>query len=374
MKYHHVTDDSSKFLKQFIDFPHELYKKDSNYVPALYVTVEEILNKRKNPFFQHSEAEYFLLKQGEKVVGRIAAILNNNYNAYHDCHIGFFGFFDCIDDQEVADQLLDLASDWLRKKGVNRVLGPANFTTNDTAGLLIEGFETPPVFEMTYNFPYYINLLENYGFTKEMDMYAYYIATDAVNKRALNLSFKIQERLRTKDIHFRTFNKKNFKEEVKQIKRVYRSAWEKNWGFIPPTDAEFDALAEGLKLIVDERYAYIAEHNGEVIGFGLGLPDLNEVLIDVKKGRLFPTGIFKLLLGRKKVKKIRIILLGVIEEYRNMGIEAVFFANFIRTAQENGLTAGEASWVLESNPQMVKAAEKLNGERYKTYRIYTKDL
>ncbi|MEE9440000.1 MAG: hypothetical protein V3V14_13425 [Saprospiraceae bacterium] len=367
--------DSKKDTKTFINFPHDLYAGDSNYVPELYLNVSEVLSKKKNPFFKHSEADLFLAKdENGKIIGRIAAILDNNYNKYHECNIGFFGFFDVIDDYNVARELLNTATEWAKKKNVDRILGPTNFTTNDTAGILIDGYDSPPTVMMTYNKPYYHDFVTRYGFDKEMDLYAYLMATDTVNQKSLRLAGMLEERLNRKGISIRTVSKKTKKEDIKSIKNVYRKAWEKNWGFVPPTDEEFEHLADGLNMLLDLRYVYMAEHEGNLIGFAVAIPDINEITIGFKKGKLFPFNIIKLLTKKSKVTKIRIILLGVVEEYRKLGVAAVFFANFIKAAKANNLLLGEASWILENNEQMVSAAENLNGERYKTYRIYSKNL
>ncbi len=375
MKTSIVHVETKKQVKQFINFPHDLYQVDPNYVPELYLNISEVLSKKKNPFFKHSEAELFLaLDEQGKITGRVAAILDNNYNKYHGSNVGFFGFFDVIDDYEVAKMLLDTAVGWVKEKGVSRILGPTNFTTNDTAGLLVDGYDSPPVVMMTYNKPYYRDFVEKYGFVKEMDLFAYLIPTDTVNEKALRLANMLKERLKKKGITIRSMTKKTKKADIAKIKDVYRRAWEKNWGFVPPTDEEYEHLAEGLNLLLDLRYVYMAEHEGKVIGFAVAIPDINEITINFKKGKLLPFNIIKLLTGKSKVSKIRIILLGVIESYRKLGIEAVFFANYIQAAKKNGLKAGEASWILENNEMMVKAAENLNGQRYKTYRIFGKDI
>lgn len=367
--------ESKKDKKGFINFPHELYKSDSNYVPELYLNISEVLSKKKNPFFKHSEADLFIARDSNgKVIGRIAAILDNNYNAHHESNVGFFGFFDVIEDYSVASALLDKALAWGKAKGVDRVLGPTNFTTNDTAGMLVDGYESPPTVMMTYNKPYYNDFVSRYGFSKEMDLFAYYIPTQGVNEKSLRLASMLQERLLRKGITIRTATKKTKKSDIVKIKDVYLRAWEKNWGFVPPTEEEYNHLAEGLNLLLDLRYVYLAEDNGKLIGFGVALPDINEITKDFNKGKLLPFNIIKLLLRKSKVSLIRIILLGVLEDYRKLGIEAVFFANYIKAAKENNLRAGEASWILESNTMMVQAAEKLNGQKYKTYRIYGKTL
>jgi GNAT superfamily N-acetyltransferase len=367
-----VTSDTQK--KLFIDYPHELYKDDKFYVPEIYMAMSEHLSEKKNPFFKHSEAHLFLAYEDEKIVGRIATILNNNYNKFHDCRIAFFGFFDCINNQSVADLLLDKAMEFAKSKGATALHGPTNFNTNDTAGLLVEGFDSPPVVQMTYNFSYYKSLIEHYGFEKDMDMFAFWIPEVTVSEKSLNLSDRLKERLANKGITFRNVNMKKFKTEINGIKEIYREAWEKNWGFVPPTDEEFEFLAEGLKLIVDDRFVFICEDKGKMVGFAVALPDINEIMINVKRGRIFPFGIFKLLFGKKKTSKVRVLLLGVIEDYRKMGIEAVMYASLISNTRKFGKLGGEASWVLESNEMMVKGAENLNGQKYKTYRIYSKPV
>ena len=369
-----VKVESKADTKRFINFPHELYKSDANYVPELYLSISEVLSKKKNPFFKHSEADLFLALSEGKVVGRVAAVLDNNYNKHHDSNVGFFGFFDVIEDYSVASTLLDTAVEWVKNKGVDQILGPANFTTNDTAGMLIDGYDRPPTVMMTYNKPYYNDFVSKYGFEKEMDLFAYYIPTQGVNEKSLRLAGLIQERLAKKGITIRTSSKKTKKQDIVKIKDVYLKAWEKNWGFVPPTAAEYDHLAEGLNLLLDLRYVYLAEEKGKLIGFAVAIPNINEITKDFKKGKLLPFNIIKLLTRKSKVSIIRIILLGILEEYRKLGIEAVFFANYIKAAKENNLEAGEASWVLENNTMMVQAAEKLNGQRYKTYRIYSKNV
>jgi GNAT superfamily N-acetyltransferase len=359
----------------FIDLPHKLYENDLNYVPELYVAMDEHLNPKKNPFLQHATVELYLAYKNNEVVGRIATILNDHYNEYHKVNISFFGFFDTIDDAEVANTLLDKAMAFAKEQGTTAVYGPTNFNTStDTAGLLVDGFDSPPIVQMTYNASFYKTLIENYGFEKDMDLFAYWLDTNNVNKKSVALSERLEERLKSKGITIRNIKKKNFDKEVESIRAIYRSAWEDNWGFVPPTDAEFSFLAEGLKMVVDEKYVYVAEDNGKMVGFAVALPNINEIIKTMKKGRLFPFGIFKLLLNKSKVKKVRVALLGVVKDYRKQGIEAVFYSNFIKTAQANGIEGGEASWILENNEMMNKGLENLNGVKYKTYRIYSKKL
>ena len=366
--------ETKKDLKKFINFPHDLYRDDPNYVPMLQMAAKEMFSKKKNPFFEHSQVENYLAYKDGKLAGRISAIRNNNYNDYHDSNVGFWGFYDVIDDYEVSKALFDTVEKWHKQHGFDAMIGPVNFSTNDTAGLLIKGFDSPPVVEMTYNKEYYRDHIEKYGFVKDMDLFAYLLTQDKVSQKSLRLADALEKRLNRKGITIRQINIKDFKNEVAKIREVYNKAWEKNWGFVPATDKEFEFLAEGLKMIVIPDYALVAEHEGKFVGFALAIPNINEITINFKNGKLFPFNIFKLLLNKKKTKMIRIITLGVIENYRKMGIEAVFYANIIQAGRKNNVMAGEASWILENNEMMNKALENLNGERYKTYRLFTKPI
>ncbi|MEO1258232.1 MAG: hypothetical protein AAFZ15_05525, partial [Bacteroidota bacterium] len=343
---------SGKEKKRFIDFPHALYKADPNYVPEIYIGQKELLSEKKNPFFRHSKVQLYLAYQGDKIVGRIAAIRNNEYNRYADTNVGFFGLFDIVEDYEVAKKLLDTAVAWIKKEKLNAVLGPANFSTNDTAGLLVDGFDRPPVVMMVYNKPYYADFLERYGFKKQMDMLAYHVTEETVNMKSVRIAKMLGERLAKRGIKVRKVNMKNFKNEVNTIREIYKDAWDKNWGFVPPTDAEFNHLAEGLKMVVDPDFALIAEHEGKAVAFALAVPDINVIAKNIKKGRLLPTGIFKLLFQKKKIKRLRILLLGVLEDYRKMGIEGIFYARIISRGMEKGYNEAEASWILDNNEMM----------------------
>jgi len=369
-----VTVSDKKQRKQFIDFPHELYKDDPLYVPELYLAQKEMMDTKKYPLFEFATVKFFLAKKEGKIVGRVAAIHNKNYNKYHKANAGFFGFYDIIDDHEVTKALLDVAINHLKAEGLTEIIGPCNYSTNETAGLLVDGFDRSPLVMMTYNKPYYAEHLERYGFKKSMDLYAYMIWTKTASEKSIRIANALEHRLKKTGITIRNINLKNLKQEVENIKPIYNAAWQDNWGFVPFTDAEINHLADSLKLIADDRWLYVAEDNGKIIGFNITLPDINQITKGFKKGRLLPFNVFKLLLNKKKTKYVRIIALGVLEEYRRKGIEAIFFAKNIQTARETGVEGGEASWVLESNEMMVKAAENLNGERYKTYRLYNKFL
>jgi len=374
MKIAIIEANSPKLKKRFIDFPHDLYAGDPNYVPEIYLGQKELLDEKKNPFFQHSKAQLFLAFFDDKIVGRIAAIRNNEYNRFANANAGFFGFFETTDHYEVAKSLLDTAADWVKKEGLDALFGPTNFTTNDVAGLLVEGFDRPPVVMMAYNKPYYAEFLERFGFVKQMDMLAYHVTEERVNMKSVQLAHQIGERLEKRGIIVRPVNMKKFKEEITNVREVYKEAWDKNWGFVPPTDAEFDRLAAEMKLIMDPEFALLAEHNGKIVAFALAIPDVNVIIRTIKKGRLLPTGIFKLLFQKKKIKRLRIILLGVLEGYRKMGIEGVFYARIISRGLEKGYNEAEASWVLDNNEMMKKGVEGVNMVAYKRYRIYEKSM
>ncbi|RYZ96053.1 MAG: hypothetical protein EOP47_24620, partial [Sphingobacteriaceae bacterium] len=278
---------SKKELAAFIDFPHDLYKNDPNYVPELFIAQKDLLTT--HPFHKHSSLQPFLIYTDGKVTGRIAAILNNNHNEFNNAKDGFFGFFDCVNDAGVAKQLFDTAAQWLKEKSAETMIGPVNFSTNETCGLLVKGFDSPPMVMMTYNAPYYIELLEKAGLTKKVDLIAYKFGAEGYDDRSTKLLDALQARLKRNNIVIRKINMKDFKNEAKKLREVYNAAWDANLGFVPMNDEEFDYLAKDLKLILDKDFCLIAEQEGKIVGFALAVPDLNQVLIKVKRGRLLPT-------------------------------------------------------------------------------------
>ena len=366
--------ESKKQLAAFVDFPHTLYEGDPNYVPELHIAQRDILTPGKHPFHNHSTMQLFLAYKDGVIKGRIAAILNNNHNKFKNVTEGFFGFYDLYNDREVSKKLLSEAEKWLVGNGATKMTGPVNPSTNETAGLLVDGFESPPVAMMTYNKPYYLDLLTAEGFTKNVDLLAYDLPTNVVDKKTLKLKELLRQRLKDRNITIRNINLKNFDSEVQKILKVYNAAWQENTGFVPMTDDEFKYLAKDLKMILDKDFAFVAEHEGNTIGFALAIPDINQTLIKIKGGRLLPTGIFKLLFGKKKINYVRIIALGVNKEYRKAGIEAFFYAEIIQRAIDKKITGGEASWILEDNEMMNKGLLKMNARVYKRYRILEKAI
>ncbi len=357
-------------IGDFIDFPHSLYEGDPNYVPELYIAQRDMLNPAKHPFYEHSKLQLFLAYKNKKIVGRIAAIRNNNHINFTGNQDGFFGFFESINDFEVARHLFDAAAKWVKEEGLNSVLGPASFSTNEIFGWHMDAFDVPPMISMGYNKSYYPEFANRYGFTKFTDHYAYFINTKDVSEKAIHVSGAFEQRLKSKGITIRTVNMKKFDDEAKKAQMVYNTAWEKNIGFVPMTYNEFMYLAKDMKTIMDPELCYVAELDGKFIGFSFSFPDINQVLNGVKKGRLLPFGIFKLLLNRRKINKMRVVVMGVIPGFRKQGIEAVFYAKTIQYAKKNNLIGGEASLILENNDMMNQALKNLGAFVYKTYRVY----
>jgi GNAT superfamily N-acetyltransferase len=371
--------ESKADLKAFIGMPWSIYANDPNWVPPLRIAVRDILDVNKNPFFRHARMKLWNAWDGSNCVGRIAAIVDDNHNKYHEEKTAFFGFFECVDDQGLANQLLDQAKEWAKAEGMNLIRGPMNPSTNHECGLLVEGFNDPAQVMMTYNPPYYGKLLEGWGLKKSKDLFAY-----EIDDRKAKFSDRIvaqSEKLRQKgSVKFRTVNMSKFDEEVDAILDIYNDAWEKNWGFVPMDTVEFRHMAKDMKLILDPELLLIAEVRGQPVGFGLTLPDVNQAFMKVKDGRLFPTGIFKLLWnlkgpGRKKtVNRCRILTLGIKKAFREYGIGPLLYMEYYRRGPALGYHVGEASWILEDNRPMNRALQLMCGERTKVYRLYDKSL
>jgi GNAT superfamily N-acetyltransferase len=335
-----------------------------------------LLSRTRNPFFEHGTAGYFLAERDGEVVGRIAAISNQLHNETHGDRVGFFGFFECIEDQAVADALLEAAGKWCRDLGHDILRGPASFSVNDECGLLVDGFDAPPALMMPHNPRYYIGLLERAGFTKAKDLWVYQGGSEERYVPVPDRLAKATELIRQRQgITLRPLNLKDFQGEVERIKELYNSAWEKNWGFVPMTEHEIDHLAEQFKPVVIPELVPMAEKEGKLIGFGIALPDLNVVFRKNRAGRLFPM-ILKLLwaLKAKRIRRARILLLGILPAYRSKGIDAMLYHWIWTRSGERGIYWGEAGWILEDNAAMNAGLEKMTFRVYKTYRLYDRRL
>lgn len=356
-------------LERFIALPYDLHRTDPLWVPQLRMDVRTLLSPVKNPFFQHAEAQYFLARRNGRVVGRIGAIKNDAHNREHSDRVGFFGFFESIDDQEVADALFDAAAGWVRGKGFDTLRGPMSPSVNDECGLLVDGFETPPTLMMPHNPRWYVGLTEAAGFKKAMDLICYQ-GSGAMPERLVRGARVVAER---RGITLRPLNIKRFREEVELVKELYNAAWEKNWGFVPLTNAEIDHLAKQLKPVVVPDLVCFAEKDGKTIGFAVALPDLNVALKHNPSGRLVP-GILKVLWHARKISRIRILLLGALKAFRGTGVDALMYAWIWQKGNAKGYYWGEAGWILENNAVMKNAIQNLGFVPYKMYRVYDRPL
>lgn len=363
---------TKKERKQFINFPYEHYAEDEHWIPPLKMEQKKLIDEKKNPFYENGDIALFLAEQNGTVCGRIAAIEDRRYNEHHGDDTGFFGFFECIDDQSVADLLIKVASDWLKERGHSEVLGPSNPSMMDEVGILVDGFEYDPSIMMPYHKPYYGKLIENAGLSKRMDLYAFRVTQATVD---LDRMYRAEEivRRRLPKLNIREVDLKNINEEVEIVRHIFNKAWSGNWGFIPLTKKELEDLADDLKLILDPKVAHIAEVDGDPVAFSIGLPDLNQALKHMD-GTLFPTGIFKLLWHRRNIDRIRTALMGVVPEYQGKGIDALLHKEAIVNGLEVGYKSSELGWVLESNKSMIRVAEKIGAHIEKTYRMYGKEL
>lgn len=367
---------SARDKKAFVRYLWDVYRTDPNWVPPLVMDRLKLIDEIKNPFYQHAKAKWFVAEEGSKIVGRIGAIVNDAYNELHQEKTGWFGFFECRHSLEVANALFAAAENWLKAQGMTQVLGPANPSSNDEFGLLVKGFDRPPVMLMTYNPPYYPELIERSGYRKVKDLYAYLISQK--NSRTPKLERVVKAMQERSHITIRPFDPKQFDREVALIKKIYNKAWEKNWGFVPFTDAEIDFMAKDLKQIYDPDVVLFAEKDDETVGFSLSLPDINQAFAAGKrapKGVMnLPIGVYSLLSNKKAIDTVRILVLGVLPELRGRGIDAMLYWETMERALKTGYMFGEASWVLEDNEPMNRAALLMQGEKYKTYRIYGKQL
>lgn len=361
--------NNKKDLNEFIDLPWHLYKNDPLWVPPLKMAVKDLLNP-KHPYYETAKGKFWIAYKNGVAVGRIAAYVNDEHIKFHNEKIGFFGFYECIEDQEVSDSLFKAAEEYLKTEGMTKVQGPYNPSTNYECGTLIDGFDDPPQIMMTYNPKYHQGLIEANRYSKAKDLLAY---KRNLRQELPEVISKISDRMEKRQkISYRPANKKKWDQEVELMLDIYNSAWEKNWGFIPMTPAEFRHTAKDLKSVVDTNLVIFVEIDGKTAGFAVALPDFNQVLKEIPSGKLFPTGIFKVLRASKYINRMRVITLGLKEEYRKMGLETLIYKKLSENSQPK-YSEAEMSWILEDNLMMNKPLIRL-GEVYKTYRIFEKEL
>ena len=354
-------------LNQFISLPWSIYGDDPHWVPPLKSDVRNAFDHEKHPFHRHSEAQPFLALRDSVPVGRICAIRNRNHETFHKEPVGFFGWFECVDDVEVAAALFDVVRKWLRLRDLKIMRGPTSFSTNETCSLLVDGEPGPPSVMMAYNPKYYPNLLQACGLTKVKDLYAWQMDDQ------MDMGYLLRgEKLVTRryGITMRSLDMAKFDTELETVRSIYNAAWEKNWGFVPMTDGEIDHMAAELKPILEPKLAlFVEDPDGVPIGFALALPDFNQVLKKMD-GKLWPFGILKALIAKRRINWMRVIILGLVEEWRGKGIDVLLYLGMIRAGREVGITEGEQSWILEDNDKMNASIKRLGGQMYRTYRLY----
>lgn len=357
--------------RDFIHFPWKVYQGEPNWVPPLIADVKDKLDVGKNPFFEHAQRELFLAKKDGDITGRIVGIIDDNHNAFHDEKVVFFGLYESFNDIETARAMLDTVAAWGKERGMDVIRGTVNLSLNDECAFLIEGFDTPPVVMMPYNPRYYPELMEACGLAKAKDLYAFLMNRDhETTKRVGEIVDTVK---RETGITCRSFNKKRLNEEAEIVKFIYNNAWERNWGFVPWTEKEMNHMAKNLVRMADLDLVIIAEDRGKPIGFAFGFPNFNEILIKMN-GRLFPTGMLKLLTGRKKIKGIRAIVFGILKEYRQTGASYLLYSKLEENAIVKGYEWCETSWQLEDNEPVNKFVASLGGKIYKRYRIYDRRI
>jgi hypothetical protein len=351
-------------LKAFIRLPHDLYAGNPNWVPPLDSDVAETLTPARNPFFEHAERELFLAEQDGRVAGRIAAIIDRNYNDYHQGSVGYFGFFESVNDFEAARTLFDRARDWLRARGITTMRGPANPSLNDEAGMLFEGFDSPPCVKMPYNPEYYPGFCERYGLLKVKDLYAYFAE---IPDRPPEKLARVMERLKRRaGLVVRRLDLKNLKRDLRLLREVYNDAWSANWDFAPMTETEVDDLARKLRPLAVPDIVPIVEIGGEVAGIGISLPDYNR-LLKTMRGRL---NVLKFLLGRGRIDTMRLWALGVKRKFHKLGLDGLLYYETVLGARRAGYRRVEVSWILEDNVAIIRPIMMWGCRLYKKYRVY----
>jgi GNAT superfamily N-acetyltransferase len=362
--------ESRADLKRFIKYPFVKYRNDPHWVPPLLIAERQKFDPKKNPFYEHARVELFLACRDGEVVGRVAAIDDDNHNRIHDDDLIFFGFFEA-NDHTAAEALLSRVEEWGRRLGRSAVRGPVNPSMNDGAGFQINAFDTDPYVMMPYNPPGYPRYVEDAGYRKAKDLYAWLFERDqALGEKIGRLAKRVRARY---DPVVRPVDMKRYDEELALVKKLYNEAWEENWGFVRYTEAEFDHLASELKPVVDPDLAVFVELEGRVAGMAVCLPDVNQVLKRAR-GRIVPFGIVAFLRRKKLVDQLRLAILGLMPEYRNKGLETVLVDELYEHAMSKGYRRCECSWVLEDNRAMNRALEVSGAKLYKTYRIYQKEL
>lgn len=371
-----VPAESGKALSRFIQFQYDLYAGSEFFVPPLRMDVAKVLNPRKNAFFEHGKIQPFIaVDSADKVVGRIAGITNGMHIKTHNDATGFFGFFECVEDYDVAERLFEAVDSWHLGQDHRAVRGPTNPTINDISGLLVDGFDRHPSIMMPYNKPYYEDFLVRHGYSRAMTMWAYYVHKKYVETERLERGAKIV-RHRNPDVNIRTMDMSRFDEEAAAVHEIFNDAWSENWGHVPMTDSEFKQLAKEMKQVIDPELVLILEDDEGPFAFSITLPNLNEALVKVRDGRLLPLGLPRILYQAKIVgiRECRTALMGIRSTHRGRGLDALLNLATIENGQRLGYSGCEMSWVLDTNPRLLSALKQLNAVVDKEYAMFEKRL
>lgn len=363
--------------KRFVKVPFRLHRGRPQWVAPLIFERMQFLDPKRNPYFEHAEVELFVAERDGEPVGRVSAQVDSRWDEYQGGSDAMFGFFETVEDPEVARALLETAAEWAAARGRGRILGPMDFTTNDELGILIEGFERRPMILEPWHPPFYAELIEAEGFGKAMDLLMWELELGRLKEgESFDASIHAAARKSLEDegIVIRNMRRRDMAAEVRRFMDVYNEAWGDNWGFVPVTDAEAEFQAKNLKQVLDEEWTFMAEKDGEVIGAALTLPDVNQVMAKLN-GRLLPFGWLRFLLGKRRIDRLRVFALGVKHDYRHTGVAAGLYLRHLENAHRPGaIEGGEMGWILETNEPMNRAMEGMGGEVIKRYRLYERAL
>lgn len=363
---------SSRDLDSFLRLPFRLYAADTRWVPPLLSVERKMLDPKRNPFYEHAEARHFLARHDGVVVGRISAIVNRLHNEVQKDRTGFWGYFEAENDPDIALGLFGAAEGWLKERGLDRSLGPVNPSINDPCGLLIDGFGWSPFVLMPYNRPFYPGLVERAGYAKSMDLLAWILIQEDLNREKID---RVAEGIRKRSgVELRPLDLRRYEDEIRIIQDVYNDGWEKNWGFVPMTEAEVRFMAKDMRPLLVPGFAWIAEIQGRPVGFAFALPDINHALRKCR-GSLLPFGWWHFLpFNLRKIPTVRIVALGIRKEHQKSGIGTLFYQRFMDEGRARGYHSAELSWVLETNDLMNRPLRLMGARPYKTYRLYQKSL
>jgi GNAT superfamily N-acetyltransferase len=364
-----IPADTASAFRAFIDLQYRLYRNQPHFVPPLRRERLDLFDKSHHPFFRHAEGAFFLARRDGRPVGRIEAIINHAHNEFHGDRVGFFGAFESENDRTVSDALLASAARWLGDRRLQVMRGPVTHSTNEETGLLIEGFDEPPMIGMPYNPPYYASLLETFGLRKAKDVYGWEIRAEQTIPEKIHRVADIVRK--STNVVVRRANFADYAGEIRRAMAVYNASWTRNWGFVPLTDAEFIHAADQLRPVL-ERFpegVLLAEVGGRPVGFCLAVLDVNQALARVRDGRLFPFGFWHLYRGLKRIDQVRVMALGIVPEFRHRGIDALLYLELLSHGQRLGYRRAEIGWILEDNRAMNRAI-LMGGRHHKTYRLY----